>query len=159
MPPGWIGRQVLVQWDDLHVRVLDPKTSGLLREHLRTRRGHHRIAAEGRPTRTPIKLLALLDVARNAGPSIGAVCEHIHCTEGAAAPRRILEVLALARKHGPALTEDAAHFALEAGAPSYRFLRRYLERGKLPATALKQIDPLNRHLTDYRALIEQRAAA
>jgi hypothetical protein len=39
VPPGWIGRQVVVQWDDLHVRVLDPKTSGLLREHLRTRRG------------------------------------------------------------------------------------------------------------------------
>jgi hypothetical protein len=49
--------------------------------------------------------------------------------------------------HGPALTEDAAHFALEAGAPSYRFLRRYLERVKLPATALKQIDPLIRQLT------------
>jgi hypothetical protein len=30
---------------------------------------------------------------------------------------------------------------------------------KLPATALKQIDPLIRQLTDYRALIEQRAAA
>ncbi|BAH40550.1 MAG TPA: IS21 family transposase ISGau7 [Gemmatimonas aurantiaca] len=159
VPPGWIGQQVVVQWDDLHVRVLDPKTSGLLREHLRTRRGHHRVADADRPTRTPAKTLALLDVARKAGPSISAVCEHIHRTEGVLAPRRILGVLALARKHGPALTEDAAHFALEAGAPSYRFLRRYLERVKLPATALKQIDPLIRHLTDYRALIEQRAAA
>lgn len=159
VPPGWIGQQVVVQWDDLHVRVLDPKTSGLLREHLRTRRGHHRVADVDRPTRTPTKTLALLDQARKAGPSISAVCDHIHRTEGVLAPRRILGVLALARKHGPALTEDAAHFALEAGAPSYRFLRRYLERVKLPATALKQIDPLIRHLTDYRALIDQRAAA
>jgi transposase len=158
VPPGWIGQQVVVQWDDLHVRVLDPKTSGLLREHLRTRRGHHRVADADRPTRTPRKTLALLEAARRAGPSIGAVCDHIHRAEGACAPRRILGVLALARKHGPALTEDAAHFALEAGAPSYRFLRRYLERVKLPASALKQIDPLIRHLTDYRALIEQRAA-
>ena len=77
---------------------------------------------------------------------------------GVLAPRRILGVLALARKHGPALTEDPAPFALEAGAPSYRFLRRYLERVKLPATALKQIDPLIRQLTAYRTLIEQRAA-
>jgi len=159
VPPGWIGHQVVVQWDDLHVRVLDPKTSGLLREHLRARRGHHQVADVDRPARTPAKTLALLDVARKAGPSIGAVCDHIHRTEGVLAPRRILGVLALARKHGPALTEDAAHFALEAGAPSYRFLRRYLERVKLPAAALKQIDPLIRHLTAYRTLIEQRAAA
>lgn len=102
VPPGWIGQQVLVQWDDLQVRVLDPKTSGLLREHLRTRRGHHRVADADRPTRTPAKTLALLDVARKAGPSISAVCEHIHRTEGVLAPRRILGVLALARKHVPA---------------------------------------------------------
>jgi transposase len=159
VPPGWIGQQVVVQWDDLHVRVLDPKTSGLLREHLRTRRGHHRVDDADRPARTPVKTLALLEHARRAGPSIGAVCDQIHRTDGACAPRRILGVLALARKHGPALTEAAAHFALEAGAPSYRFLRRYLERVKRPATALKQIDPLIRHLTEYRALIEQRAAA
>jgi transposase len=159
VPPGWIGQQVAVQWDDLHVRVLDPKTQRLLREHLRTRRGHHRVEEADRPTRTPTKTLALLDVARKAGASIGAVCDHIHRTEGVLAPRRILGVLALARKHGPALTEEAAHFALDAGAPSYRFLRRYIERVKLPATVLKQIDPLIRHLTDYRTLIEQRAAA
>jgi transposase len=102
VPPGWIGQQVLVQWDDLQVRVLDPKTSGLLREHLRTRRGHHRVADVDRPSRTPAKTLALLDVARKARPSISAVCEHIHRTEGVLAPRRILGVLALARKHGPA---------------------------------------------------------
>lgn len=157
VPPGWIAQRVAVQWDDLQLRVLDPKTGGLLREHLRTRRGHHRVADADRPIRTPAKTLALLDQARKAGPSIGAVCDHIHRTEGVLAPRRILGVLALARKHGPALTEDAAHFALEAGIPSYRFVRRYLERVRLPATALKQIDPLIRQLTDYRALIEQRA--
>lgn len=157
VPPGWIGRQVAVQWDALHVRVLDPKTQGLLREHLRTRRGHHRVADRDRPARTPAKTLALLDQARKAGRSIGAVCEHIHRTEGVLAPRRILGVLALARKHGPALTDDAAHFALEAGVPSYRFLRRYLERVKRPATALTQLDPLIRQLTAYRALIDQRA--
>ena len=159
VPPGWISQRVAVQWNDLHVRVLDPRSGQLLREHLRTRRGHHRVADADRPTRTPTKTLALLDVARKAGPSIGAVCDHIHRTEGVLAPRRILGVLALARKHGPALTEDAAHFALEAGAPSYRFIRRYLERVKVPAGALKQIDPLIRQLTLYRDLIDRRAAA
>ena len=33
-PPGWIGRQVHVQWDSMFVRLLDPKTGELLREHL-----------------------------------------------------------------------------------------------------------------------------
>ncbi|WP_434480817.1 IS21 family transposase [Gemmatimonas sp.] len=159
VPPGWISHRVAVQWNDLHVRVLDPTTGKLLREHLRTRRGHHRVADSDRPTRTPTKTLALLDAARKAGPSIGAVCDHIHRTEGVLATRRILGVMALARRHGPAITEDAAHFALEAGAASYRFLRRYLERVKAPATALKQIGPLIRQLTDYRDLIAHRGAA
>ena len=159
VPPGWISQRVAVEWNDLHVRILDPKTRQLLREHLRTRRGHHRVDDGDRPTRTPPKTLALLDVARKAGPSIGAVCEHIHRAEGVLAPRRILGILALARKHGPAITEDAAHFALEAGVPSYRFVRRYIERVKIPAVTLKQIDPLIRQLTLYRDLIDRRAAA
>src|SRR5437762_8371357 len=35
LPPGWIGRSVNVQWDELHVRILNPNTGKLLREHLR----------------------------------------------------------------------------------------------------------------------------
>ena len=38
-PPGWIGRHVQVQWNTTHVRILDPLTSQLLREHLRQQRG------------------------------------------------------------------------------------------------------------------------
>lgn len=158
VPPGRISQRVAVQWNDWHVRILDPRTSELLREHLRTQRGHHRVADADRTTRTPAKTLALLNSARTAGPHIGALCDHLHRTEGVLAPRRILGVLALARKHGPALTDEAAHFALDAGAPSYRFLRRYLERVKVPASALAQIDPLIRQLTLYRDLIDHRAA-
>ena len=33
-PPGWIGRQVQVQWDLRQVRLLHPQTGELLREHL-----------------------------------------------------------------------------------------------------------------------------
>src|SRR6058998_2483316 len=43
LPPGWIGRQVHVQWNDRYVRLLDPKTGRLLREHLRAPRGWHRV--------------------------------------------------------------------------------------------------------------------
>ena len=158
VPPGRISQQVAVQWNDRHVRILDPRTSQLLREHVRTRRGHHRVAEADRSSRTPAKMLALLATARTAGPHIGALCDHLHRTDAVLAPRRILGVLALARKHGPALTEDAAHFALKAGAPSCRSLRRCLERVKVPASALAQIDPLIWHLTLYRDLLDHRSA-
>ena len=52
-PPGWIGRKVQVHWDGLHVRLINPKTGELLREHVRTRRGFHRIEEADRPARTP----------------------------------------------------------------------------------------------------------
>src|SRR3984957_19766044 len=38
LPPGWIGREVQVQWDDLFVRILNPNNE-LLREHLRQKPG------------------------------------------------------------------------------------------------------------------------
>jgi transposase len=46
-PPGWIGRRVTVQWDVRHVRLLNPSTGQLLREHLRQARGGHRIQRSG----------------------------------------------------------------------------------------------------------------
>lgn len=157
-PPGWIGRQVQVQWNELTVRLLDPTTGQLLREHLVAPRGWHRVADADRPARTPPKTLALLAAARSAGPSIGALCDHIHQHDGALAVRRILGVLALARKHGPAVVEDAAHAAIDLGVLTYRFLRRYLERQPPLALTLRQVDPLIRQLTLYRDLIDRRTS-
>ena len=93
-PPGWIGRRVDVQWNGAHVRLLDPRTGQLLREHLRAPRGWHRIADPDRPARTPPKTLALLAAAKRAGPAISAVCDHIHRHDGVAGVRRILGVRA-----------------------------------------------------------------
>jgi hypothetical protein len=56
-------------------------------------------------------------------------------------------VLSLAKKHGPAVIEDAAKAALELCVPTYRFLRRYLERRPPVPLTLKQVDPLIRQLT------------
>jgi len=153
-PLGWIGRRVSVQWNDLHVRLLNPTTGQLLREHVRAPRGWHRIDDADRPSRTPAKTLAALSAAHHAGPAIGAVCDHIHEHEGVGGIRRILGVLALAKKHGPAVAEDAAKAALDLGVPTYHFIRRYLERR--PPVTLRQIDPLIRQLTLYRDLIDRR---
>src|SRR5262249_8080521 len=109
-----------------------------------------------RPPRTPPKTLALLAAARRAGTSISAICDHIHRHEGEAGVRRILGVLALAKKHGPAVVEDAAKAALDLGVPTYRFVRRYVERQPAVPLTLRQVDPLIRQLTLYRDLIDRR---
>jgi transposase len=155
-PPGWIGHEVQVQWDALHVRILHPKTNDLLREHLRTRRGHHRIQERDLPRKTPSSTEALLRRAHFAGANIGTLCEHIYRTEGPPGVRRVLGVLSLAKKHGAAVVDDVAQTALEAGAPSYRFVKSYLERRTPLPLSLRQVDPLIRQLTLYRDLIEQR---
>ena len=155
-PPGWISRKVQVQWDDLNVRLVNPGTGQLLREHLRTLRGRHRIDERDRPSRTPPSTMNLLRRARSAGPSIGALCEQIHAHDGESGVRRILGVLSLARKNGAPVVEDAAKAALDLGAPTYRFVRNYIERRPPLPLTLKQVDPIIRQLTLYRDLIDQR---
>jgi len=51
--------------------MLDPKTSGLLREHLRQECGRHRIAPEDRPTYARPETEQLLCRAEHTGTNIG----------------------------------------------------------------------------------------
>ena len=155
-PPGWIGRRVHVQWDAMHVRILDEKRGTLLREHLRQARGRRRLLEADRPASTPQTTVALLHRAHAAVEHIGIVCDHIHRLDGELGVRRILGVLALAKKHGAPVVESAAQAALELGAPNYRFLRRYLDRRPSVPLSLRQVDPLIRELSLYRDLIQTR---
>jgi transposase len=154
-PPGWIGRHVQVQWDSHQVRLLDPQTGQLLREHLRQARGRHRIKDEDRPKQTPLTTLQLLTRADTAGAQIGALCRGMHQKDGETAVRRILGVLSLVKKYGGATVEDACAAALEVGVRAdYHFVRRYLERHPQLSLSLRQVDPLIRQLTLYRDFIE-----
>jgi transposase len=155
-PPGWIGRRVQVQWDARQVRLMNPQTGQLLREHLRQARGGHRIKDEDRPNKTPLGTLQLLDRAGQAGSQIGALCRGMHQTQGEPAVRRILGVLSLARKYGAASVDDACAAALEIGVGDYRFVRRYLERHPQLSLGLRQVDPLIRQLTEYRDFIQNK---
>ncbi len=154
VPPGRIGKLVNVQWDSLHVRILDPKTHQLLREHVCQQRGRHRIRPEDNPKKTPWTTAQLLARAGRAGSQIGAFCEAIHQRQGEAGIRRILGVLSLARKFGVPAVEDACAAALELRVYEYRFIRRFLERR--PTLTLRQVDPLIRQLTLYRDLINMK---
>jgi transposase len=151
LPPGWIGKLVQVQWDLLHVRILDPGTHQLLREHIRQQRGKYRTRPEDNPTKTPVGTAQLLARAARAGSHIGPFCEAIHRHQGETGIRRMLGVLALAKKHGVSAVDDACATALELRIYEYRFIRRYLERQ--PQLTLRQVDPLIRELTAYRDLI------
>jgi len=155
-PPGWIGRLVNVQWDDLFVRLLDSHTGQLLREHVRQKRGRFRIKPEDYPKRAPLGTQQLLARAERAGTQIGALCQALYRQEGELGVRRILGVLALAKKFGLAAVEEACTAALELQVHEYRFVRRYLERHPQAPLSLQQVDPLIRELVHYRDLIQQR---
>jgi transposase len=156
-PPGWLGRVVAVQWDEQHVRLLDPTTGLLLREHRRQVRGRHAIHPADQPPRTPPTTLALLARAARAGARVGTLCEAIHRRDGAPGVRRILGVLVLAKKYGAAVVEDACGAALDLGVADYRFVRRYLERRAPALVSLRQVDPLIRQLTHYRDVIARKS--
>jgi transposase len=154
LPPGWIGRLVRVQWDELFVRILDPQNGLLLREHVRQKRGWYRIQEQDHPKHRPLRVSQLLWRAGRAGTHIGILCNLIYNQLGEAGVRRVLGVLSLTKKFGLAAVEDACAAALEMGVHEYRFVRRYLERG--PQLTLRQVDPLIRELVQYRDLINLR---
>jgi len=153
-PPGWIGRRVQVQWDSHQVRLLDPRTGQLLREHLRHARGCHRIKEEDRPKRTPLTTQQLIARAERTGSQIGALCRGMHADRGELAVRHILGLLSLAKKYGGPTVDDACAAALEMGVYKYHFVRRYLERRPQAPLSLRQVDPLIRQLTLYRDFIQ-----
>ena len=155
-PPGWIGRCVKVQWDGRTVRLLDPRTGQLLREHLHQQRGRHRIKDEDRPAQASRSTQQLLARCEKTGSHVGALCQLMYREQDVVSIRRIQGVLSLARKHGAALTDDACAAALDIGLTEnpYRLVRRWLERR--PPLSLRQVDPIIRQLTLYRDLIDNR---
>jgi transposase len=154
-PPGWIGRDVAVQWDGLAVRLIDPATGMLLREHRKKPRGWRQVHPSDVSARTPATTLQLLVRARTAGSSIGKLCDAIHARSGEAGVRRLLGVLSLVKKHGVKPVEDACQSALEVGFPDYRFVRKWIERHPSAPLTLRQVDPLIRELSQYRELVSK----
>ena len=152
-PPGWIGREVLVQWDQRCVRLIDPQKGALLRELGRKPRGWREVHPDDKPARTPASTEHLLTRACNAGKSIGVLCATIHGQKGEAGVRRILGVLSLVKKHGAAALEPACQAALEVGYPDYRFVKKWIERHPPVPLTLRQVDPLIRGLVEYRDLV------
>lgn len=153
--PGWLCQEVPVQWDELHVRIMYPGTNELMREHLRQKRGYHRVEPQDLPRKTPQSTEKLLRRAQGAGASIGTLCGDVHRRSGELGVRRILGVLSLVKKHGAAVVDNACAVAIDVGAADYRFVRRYLDKNPAAPLTLRQIDPLIRELTHYRDVIDR----
>jgi len=155
-PPGWIGRSIKVQWDGLFVRLLDPKTGQLMREHLRHQRGQHGFAPQDRSPRTPLHVHQLVWRSQQAGSHIGTFCRALHQCQGPVAVRRIQGVLALAKKCGAPAVDKACALALEMRVYQYSFVKHYLQHCPPAPLSLQQVDPLIRNLLQYRDLIQQK---
>jgi transposase len=155
-PPGWIGRSVKVQWDSLFVRILDPKTGQLMREHVCQKRGQHRMKEQDCSPRAPFRVHQLLWRSEQAGSHIGTFCHALHRSQGQIAIRRIQGVLALAKKFGTPAVAKACAVALEMGVHEYRFVKHYLQHCPPAPVTLQQVDPLIRNLLEYRDLIQQK---
>lgn len=156
VPPTWIGRRVHVRWDQHYVRILDPTTGELLREHMRQQPGHFRVDARDRSPKSPPGLQHLLQQARTFGKHIGLVCERIERQREQYAVRHIYGVLGLVKKRGFNVVDDCCRIALETGLPSYRLVRNLVDRVVTPGPQLRQVDGLIRELTVYRDLIDRK---
>jgi len=137
------------------VRILDPETGALLREHERQHLGQYREHPDDRPRRTLPTTLQLLARAATIGPHVGS-SHHAPCGRCVARRASHPGLLALARKYGAAAVDAACAVALDLG-PTYQFVRRYLERHPPAPLTLRQVDPLIRQLTLYRDLLQGRA--
>jgi transposase len=157
VPPGRIGTEVAVEWDDRVVRIRDLRTGALLREHERQHPGQYREHPDDRPRRTPPSTLDLLARAVAVGAHVGQLATTLHADDPLRAVRRMQGLLALARKYGPAAVDHACAVALDFAGPSYQVVRRYLERHPPAPLSLRQVDPLIRQLTLYRDLLQGRA--
>lgn len=155
-PPGWIGRDLHVQWDGWRVRLMHPVTWELLREYSVQRRGWRRAKPGDEPKRTPARISKLLATAALSGSNIGTLCEVMHRRDGESSTRRIQGVLSLARRYGDAVIDQVCATALELGIAEYRFVRRYLDHHAVAPLTLRQVDPLIRELSHYRDLITRR---
>jgi transposase len=156
VPPGWIGREVHVRWDTRCVRILDPGTGQLLREHLRTQDGFFRVHPADRSPRTAPQIEQLLRRAHVAGKHVGQLCERIAAQRHLYGARQILGILSLVKRRGFAVIDECCRIALEADIANYRVVARLAQRPRDDAALLQQAHSLIRQLHHYRDVIRRK---
>jgi transposase len=125
-PLHYVGTKVTVHIGRLWIRIIDPKTHQLLREHAVTGKGQRRIIEAYLPKQTPPRVLDLVARIAHFGPSCAIFARAVENERGVLAMRTLFGVINLALSHGPQALERACTFAVAAGAWRLRFLRTYL---------------------------------
>jgi len=151
-PPKYAGAKVIVHIGRLWVRILDPQTHQLLREHAMTGKGQRRTVAADLPKQTPPKIEQLITRIARIGPNTGAFARAVQHERGALALRTLVGILDLARRYEVDALERACSLAVAAGTWRLRFLRLYLTAHR-PLTLTDQhriiplIDTYAKHFT------------
>jgi transposase len=127
VPPRYGGTTVVVHVGRLWLRILDPYTQALVREHELTQRGQRRTHEADRPKQTPPKIEQLVERIARHGPACGVFARSAVDEYGATAARMLFGVLDLVRRYGPQSVEHACEVAAQARSLRYRFLRTYLQ--------------------------------
>jgi hypothetical protein len=97
----------------------------------------------------------LVKRGRQLGPNIGELCAALAAVDHEEfAVRRAL--FRSAERDGADHVDAACKAALQAGAPTYRCVRAWLDHHQ--PLGLKQIDPLIRELTAYRDVVARRSS-
>ncbi len=152
VPPRYGGTTVVVHVGRLWLRILDPYTQALAREHELTQRGQRRTNEADRPKQTPPTIEHLVEKIARHGPACGVFARSAVDEYGATAARMLFGVLDLVRRYGPQSVERACEVAAQARSLRYRFLRTYLQHhaATQPLIArhkvVAEIDTYTKHL-------------
>ena len=158
-PPEFVRRQLWVRWDLRTVQLLDPRTMGVVRHHLRVEPGRHQTHPSDIP---PRKLAAiergehlLLQELEAYGEAIHGWAKAMLQARGIAGLRVLIGLRGLAQKH--ALSPLAAACAEARRRHRWRLddLRQLLADPTTvqPELTLLQQHPIIRPLNDYQQLL------
>lgn len=131
-PPQRAGTKVAVHIGRLWIRIIDPVTQHLIREHDVTGKGQRRIVDAYLPKQTPIKVEQLAARIAGAGPGCKAFADRLVEERGALALRALYGILDLLRRYDAAAVDGACAFAASSGIASFKFLRTYLSHHAKP---------------------------
>jgi transposase len=131
-PPQRAGSRVVVHIGRLWIRIIDPKTQELIREHAVTGKGQRRIVDAYLPKQTPAKVEQLAARIAGAGTGCEAFANRLVEERGALAMRALYGMLDLLRRYDAAAVDHACAFAVSSGVTSFKFLRTYLTHHAMP---------------------------
>lgn len=131
-PPQRVGTRIAVHIGRLWIRIIDPKTQQLIREHAVTGKGQRRIVDAYLPKQTPIKVEQLAARIAGAGTGCGAFANRLVEERGAIALRALYGMLDLLRRYDAAAVDRACAFAASSGISSLKFVRTYLSHHATP---------------------------